>query len=131
MTLLGETEDGTRTENDYCAAIHNVPVGEIDTELVFSVLKPIWHDKPETASRLRGRIEKVIGYAMINGLCAEGLNPARWKGHLENALPSKGEVREVNHHAAPPFARQGQNGGKRSFLRTYAVERGDGMKCPP
>jgi hypothetical protein len=104
MTLLGETEDGTRTEANYCAPIHNVPVGELDTELVLSVLKPIWHDKPATASRLRGRIEKVIGYAMVNGLCDEGLNPARWKGHLENALPAKGEVREVKRHAAPPYA---------------------------
>jgi len=104
MTLLGEDENGVRTELDYCAKIHNVPVGEVDTELVLSVLRPIWHDKPETAARLRGRIEKVIGYAMINGLCDEGLNPARWTGHLENALPAKGEVREVRHHAALPYA---------------------------
>jgi len=103
MTLLGETEDGEKTDNNYCAAIHDIAIGELDTALVLSVLKPIWHDKPETASRLRGRIEKVIGYAMINGLCDEGLNPARWKGHLENALPAKGEVREVKHHAAPPY----------------------------
>lgn|SRR5262245_691047 len=104
MTLLGETESGEKTENNYCAPIHDVTAGELDTALVLSVLKPIWYEKPETASRLRGRIEKVIGYAMINGLCDEGLNPARWTGHLENALPNKGDVREVKHHAAPPYA---------------------------
>jgi integrase-like protein len=104
MTLLGETEDGEKTENNYCTPIHDIAIGEIDTALVLSVLRPIWHKKPETASRLRGRIEKVIGYAMINGLCDEGLNPARWKGHLENARPAKGEVREVKHHAAPPYS---------------------------
>jgi integrase len=67
------------------------------------VLRPIWHDKPETASRLRGRIETVLGWAMVNGLRTEGMNPARWDGHLANALPEKGDVREVKHHAAPPY----------------------------
>jgi len=100
MTLLGEDENGNKTEANYCVAIHDIAVGEVDTELVLSVLKPIWHDKPETAARLRGRIEKVIGYAMIHGLCDEGPNPARWRGHIENALPSKGEVRDTRHHAA-------------------------------
>ena len=95
---------GEKTENNYCAPIHDIAIGEIDTALVLSVLRPIWHEKPEPASRLRGRIEKVIGYAMINGLCDEGLNPARWKGHLENALSAKSEVRDVKHHAAPPYA---------------------------
>jgi hypothetical protein len=83
-------------------------VGEIDTAAVLSVLKRIWYEKPETAARLRGRIEKVIGYAVIHGLCGDidterYQNPARWTGHLENALPAKGEVREVPHHAALPY----------------------------
>jgi hypothetical protein len=103
MTLLGETREGEKTKNNYCARLHGVLVADVDTALVLSVLRPIWHDKPETASRLRGRIETVLGWAMVNGLRTEGMNPARWTGHLANALPEKGEVREVRHHAAPPY----------------------------
>jgi hypothetical protein len=103
MTLLGETGEGEKTENNYCARLHGVPIADVNTALVLSVLRPIWHDKPETASRLRGRIETVLGWAMVNGLRTEGMNPARWTGHLQNALPEKGEVREVKHHAAPPY----------------------------
>jgi hypothetical protein len=103
MTLLGETREGEKTEHNYCALLHGVPVADVDTALVLSVLRPIWHDKPETAARLRGRIEAVLGWAMVNGLRAEQMNPARWDGHLANALPEKGEVREVKHHAAPPY----------------------------
>ena len=81
-----------------------MPVGEIDTAAVLDCLRPIWSTKPETASRLRGRIEKVIDFAVVHGLAgnvgAEHQNPARWKGRLEHALPAKGEVREVKHHAA-------------------------------
>src|SRR5215471_7559508 len=103
MTLLGETREGEKTKNNYCAPLHGVPIADVDTALVLSVLRPIWHDKPETASRLRGRIETVLGWAMVNGLRTEGMNPARWTGHLANALPEKGEVRDVRHHAAPPY----------------------------
>jgi integrase len=103
MTLLGETREGEKTKNNYCALLHGVPVADVDTALVLSVLRPIWHDKPETASRLRGRIETVLGWAMVNGLRTEAMNPARWTGHLANALPEKGEVREVRHHAALPY----------------------------
>jgi integrase len=70
---------------------------------VLSVLRPVWYSRPETASRLRGRIETVLGWAMVNGLRTEAMNPARWTGHLANALPEKGEVREVRHHAALPY----------------------------
>jgi integrase len=104
MTLLGETPEGEKTKNNYCALLHGVPVADVDTGLVLSVIRKLWHDKPETASRLRGRIETVLGWAMVNGLRPEGMNPARWDGHLANALPEKGEVREVKHHAAPPYA---------------------------
>jgi integrase len=104
MTLLGEQPDGSKTENNYCAALHDLPVGEIDVGAVLDCLKPIWQTKPETASRLRGRIEKVIDYAIVHALAGnvgpEHQNPARWKGRLEHALPAKGEVREVRHHAA-------------------------------
>ena len=87
MTLLGESRQGDKTGNNYCAPLHGVPVADVDTALVLSVLRPIWYEKPETASRLRGRIETVLGWAMVNGLRPEGVNPARWTGHLANALP--------------------------------------------
>ena len=78
------------------------PVDEIDTTLVLKVLEPIWSTKPETASRLRGRIESVLDWAKARGH-REGENPARWKGHLDKILPAKSKVARVEHHAALPF----------------------------
>jgi integrase len=75
------------------------PVGAIDLETVVKVLEPIWREKPETASRLRGRIEAVLDYATTKGW-RHGDNPARWKGLLENVLPAKGRIAKVEHHAA-------------------------------
>ena len=66
---------------DHCKPLHELPVGAITTEDVLGVLRPIWATKPETASRLRGRIEAVLDCAKVRGLRA-GENPARWKGHL-------------------------------------------------
>jgi integrase len=104
MTLLGEMPDGSSTEHNYCAAILDLPVGAVDTQAVLSVLKPIWSSKPETASRLRGRIEAVLSWAVLHGLAGDidpnRPNPARWKGHLQHALLARGAVREVKHHAA-------------------------------
>src|SRR5580704_3670589 len=71
MTLLGETPDGEKTEHNYCAAILDMTVGDVDTQAVIGVLKPIWTSKPETASRLRGRIEAVLGYAALHGLAGD------------------------------------------------------------
>jgi integrase len=76
-----------------------LPVREIVTENVLEVLKPIWTTKPETASRLRGRIENVLDFARVKGW-REGENPARWKGHLSVLLSAKSKVRPVEHHAA-------------------------------
>src|SRR5262249_51556398 len=59
--------------------------------------------KPETASRLRGRIENVLDWARVRGY-REGENPARWRGHLDHLLPARGKVRRVEHHAALPYA---------------------------
>lgn len=78
-------------------------VSEIDTGLVLAALEPIWSTKPETASRVRGRIEAVLDWANARGL-REGENPARWKGHLEKLLPAKSRVHKVEHHAALPYA---------------------------
>ena len=83
--------------------IGTLPVQAIDTALVMKVLEPIWTAKPETASRLRGRIEAVLDWAKARGFRA-GENPARWKGHVANLLPEKGKVAKVAHHAAMPHA---------------------------
>jgi integrase len=75
----------------------------IDTALVLKVLEPIWKTKPETASRVRGRIEAILDWAKVRGL-RQGENPARWRGHLNHLLPPTSKVRRVNHHAALAYA---------------------------
>jgi integrase len=77
-------------------------VDAIDTSLVMKVLDPIWIVKPETASRIRGRIESILDWAAARSY-RQGDNPARWRGHLENLLPKKTKVRRVEHHAALPY----------------------------
>jgi integrase-like protein/Arm domain-containing DNA-binding protein len=76
-----------------------LPVQAIDVGLVLKALEPIWTAKPETASRVRGRIESVLDWATARGY-RQGENPARWRGHLENLLPGKSKVRRVKHYAA-------------------------------
>jgi integrase len=78
-------------------------VQAIDTAIVLRVLEPIWTAKPETASRLRGRIESILDWAKVRGYRASD-NPARWRGHLEKLLPARAKVRRVTHHAAMPYA---------------------------
>jgi len=84
-----------------------VPVQDVDVGLVMKALEPIWHEKPETASRVRGRIESVLDWATARGY-RQGDNPARWRGHLENLLPARAKVRRVEHHAALPYAEIGE-----------------------
>jgi integrase len=84
----------------------NLPISAVDTALVVKVLDPIWSKKPETASRLRGRIEAVLDFAKVRAYRV-GENPARWKGHLKEALPAVSKVRKVKHHAALPYAEIG------------------------
>ena len=79
-----------------------LPVAAIDTGLVVQVLDPIWAEKPETASRVRGRIEAVLDAATVRGY-RTGPNPAQWKGNLSHVLPARAKVRKVAHHAALPF----------------------------
>jgi integrase len=79
--------------------IGKVPVGEIDTPMVLRILQPIWSTKPESASRIRGRIEAILDAAKVSQLRA-GDNPARWRGHLAHVLPALSKVRAVKHHAA-------------------------------
>ena len=77
-------------------------IDAIATDDVLAVLRPIWTAKPETASRVRGRIETILDYAKVRGW-RDGENPARWRGHLQMILPAKGKVRPVQHHAALPW----------------------------
>jgi integrase len=81
----------------------DLPVGAIDTGLVVRVLQPIWQAKPETAGRVRGRIEAILDYAKAIGF-RSGENPAAWKGNLAHALPARHRVRQVEHHASLPYA---------------------------
>jgi integrase len=78
-------------------------VAKIATADVVGALKPIWSQKPETANRVRQRIEAVLDYASALGI-REGDNPARWRGHLDNLLPKPTKVRAVQHHPALPHA---------------------------
>jgi integrase len=84
----------------------NLPVQAIDVGPVMMAIEPIWAIKPETASRVRGRIESVLDWATARGY-RQGENPARWRGHLENLLPKKSKVRPVEHFAALPYAEIG------------------------
>lgn len=79
-----------------------LPAAAIDTGLVLRALEVLWHSKPETASRLRGRIESVLDWARVHGY-RSGENPARWKGHLDHLLPARSKVQRVKHHAALPY----------------------------
>jgi integrase len=92
----------TSLERHAYPIIGGLPVDAIDLPLVLKVLEPIWTEKPETASRVRGRIESVLDWATVRKY-RHGENPARWRGHLESLLPKKTKVRAVAHHAALPY----------------------------
>jgi integrase len=77
-------------------------VADIGTGLVLEVLEPIWTTKPETAKRVRGRIESILDWARVSGH-RSGENPARWRGNLDKLLPKRSKVRKVRHHPAMPY----------------------------
>ena len=115
----------TSTLKTYAApTLGKMPVGKVTVGHVMRVLEPMWKAKPETASRLRGRIEAVLDYATARGW-RQGENPARWKGHLSNLLPKRTKIAAVRHHAALPWgecpafmqALAGQNGAAALALR--------------
>lgn len=99
-----------------------IPVAAIDTGLVLRAIEPIWVDKPETASRVRGRIEAILDYATARSW-RNGDNPARWKGHLANLLPGRGKLARVEHHAALPWQ------DVPSFMTALAEQPGVGAKA--
>ena len=78
--------------------IGELPVVEIDTAHVLQILEPIWQDKPETASRVRGRIETVLDAAKARGY-RDGENPARWRGHIAQILPVRSRLTRGHHKA--------------------------------
>jgi integrase len=90
------------TLREYAAPLRRLPTDQITTDDVLSVLKPLWNEKPETASRLRGRIERVLDAAKAQGL-RSGENPARWRGHLDQLLPKRQRLTR-GHHPAMPYA---------------------------
>ncbi len=110
--LIGTIESGFRNEKHiyqwkqtlgdaYCASIRKKAVDAVTTEDVVDILKPLWATKQETASRLRGRIEKVLDAAKARGW-RTGENPARWRGHLDHLLPRRQKLQR-GHQPAMPY----------------------------
>ena len=111
--VFGDLSQGFRNEKHreqwrtsivrYCAPIRDTPVDQINTETVLSVLRPHWTRAPETASRLRGRVEKVLNAAKAKGY-RSGENPAAWRGHLDHLLPSPKKIGDHGHYIAMAYA---------------------------
>ena len=99
----------------------DLPVQAVDTGLVLKALEVIWNTKPETATRVRGRIESVLDWAATRDY-RRGENPARWKGHLQNLLPKRSKVRKVEHHAALAFKNVPE------FMQSVAAQPGTAAK---
>lgn len=89
------------TLEDYAGSLRPMRVSDIGTDDVLRVLTPIWREKAETASRLRGRIERVLDYAKARGW-RSGENPALWRGHLKSILPTRQKLTR-GHHPAMPY----------------------------
>jgi len=113
----------TNTIETYCGKVFgSLPVQGVDTALVLKALEPIWTAKPETASRLRGRIESVLDWATSRGY-RTGENPARWRGHLENLLPTISKKRRVKHHPALAYDELG------AFIASLRTQEGIAAKA--
>jgi integrase len=85
-------------------SIGQLLVRDVEREHVVALLQPIWREKTETASRLRGRIEQILSYAMQAGYREEGLNPARWRGNLDKLLGDPNRIARTVHHRAVAVA---------------------------
>lgn len=97
-------------------------VRDVELSHVLAALEPIWTAKPETASRVRGRIEAVLDWAGARGY-REGLNPARWRGHLDKLLPMRGKVARVENHPAVRVDQAGE------FMRALRLRDGMGARA--
>ena len=99
-----------------------LPVSKIETAHVLRILSPIWASKTETGTRVRGRIEKILDWAKVQGY-RTGENPAAWRGHLQQALPPPSKVAAAGHHAALPWAEIG------SFMTALRAAQGAGARA--
>lgn len=95
---------------------------DIELPHILKILEPIWQEKTETATRLRGRIEQVLDWGTVRGF-REGLNPARWRGHLDKILPKPKKLAKVKHHASLPWAEIG------SFMAELRKAEGMGARA--
>jgi integrase len=102
QTLLGRTLRGIPTKADYCPVLRPLPVATIDTPILLRTLEPIWREVPETARRIRGRVEAVLAWATVRGY-RSGPNPAQWENHLDKILPARAKQGK-RHHEALPYA---------------------------
>ena len=82
--------------------IGEMAVQDITVNEITKIIDPLWTRIPETASRLRGRIEKILGWCLVRGYRV-GENPARWTGYLSEVYPKRSQIREVEHHSALPY----------------------------
>jgi len=97
------TQWGTTISTYAEPILGELPARDINVGHIYRVLEQIWTTKPETAGRVRGRIEKILGWCKVNGY-RDGENPARWRDNLDQLLPKLSEVRKVTHHPALPYA---------------------------
>lgn len=110
------------TLNTYADDLMPLPVERIDTAMVVKCLEPIWQTKTETATRVRQRIETVLGWATVREY-RTGDNPARWRGHLDTLLQQPGTVRTVEHMAALPHAEIG------AYMAALRASKGTGARA--
>lgn len=103
-------------------SIGKLPVAEVDTGAVMAIIEPLWREKTETGSRVRGRIESVLDFAKARGW-RSGENPAAWRGHLDHLLPARSKVARVEHHSALPWREAG------SFMARLRGSGGVSSRC--
>jgi integrase len=113
----------TNTLETYASPVFgSLPVADIDTALIVKCLSPIWLTKTETASRLRGRIESILGWATTSGY-RTGENPARWRGHLQNLLANIGKSNRTKNHPSLAWQKVG------TFMSALQAKQGSSAKA--
>jgi integrase len=112
----------TATIATYCKPIAELPIQGVDVGQVLKALEPIWTEKPETANRLRGRIEHILDWARVRGY-RQGENPARWRGTLDKLLPDGKRRQRIKHHAALAYVEAG------TFMKDLRAEDGTAARA--